>query len=60
MKVLESFIYALIAFTGVYVIIAVAMRVFDLTNVFYAHVTAGVVATLIGVSLFIFFLIRKK
>jgi hypothetical protein len=60
MKLLESFIYALVAFTGLYIIIAVAMRVFDLTDVFYAHVIAGVVATLAGVGLFMFFLMRKK
>lgn len=60
MKLLESFIYALVAFTGSYIIIAVAMRVFEVTDNFYAHVIAGVVATLLGVGLFVFFLVRKK
>ena len=60
MKLLESLIYASIAFVGFYVFIAVAMRVFDLTSTFYAHVTGGVVATVVGVLVFILLLIRKK
>lgn len=60
MKLVESFIYSFVIFIGLYAIIAVAMRVFDLTSVFYAHVTGGVVATIVSVSVFIVFLIKKK
>ena len=60
MKLMESMIYAFVAFVGLYAIIALAMRVFNLTTVFYAHVTGGIVATIVGVSLFVFLLLKKK
>jgi len=60
MKLVESFIYSFVTFIGLYAIIAVAMRVFNLTSVFYAHVTGGVVATIVSVSVFVVFLIKKK
>ncbi len=60
MKLIESSIYALILFVGVYVVISVAMRVFEWTTVFYAHVIGGVAATVIGVGAFVLFLLKKK
>lgn len=60
MKLIEGFIYSLIVFVGLYAIVAVAMRVFDLSSVFYAHVSGGIVGTIAGVSVFIFFLVKKK
>ncbi|QMS84295.1 hypothetical protein [Candidatus Xianfuyuplasma coldseepsis] len=59
MKLIESMIYAGITFIGLYVLIAVAMRVFEWTNTFYAHVTGGIVATVVAVVVFILLLIRK-
>ena len=60
MKLIERFIYALIVFLALYALVAVGMRVFDVTDTFYAHVTAGIVATITGVFVFIIILIKKK
>lgn len=60
MKLLESSIYSMIAFVVAYVLLAVGLRVFDVTSLYNAHMIAGVVATVVGVLLFLFFLLKKK
>lgn len=60
MKLLEALIYSLIAFIVVYVLLAVGLRVFDVTTLYNAHMIAGIGATVIGVLLFLFFLLKKK
>ncbi|MGE4320001.1 MAG: hypothetical protein AB7E61_00965 [Acholeplasmataceae bacterium] len=60
MKMIEKLIYAFIVFVALYVIIAVGLRIFDLTTTFNAHVFAGIIATIVGVFVFIFLLIKKK
>lgn len=60
MKLTESLIYSFIVFTGLYIIIAVALRIFELTSAFNAHVIAGISATVVGVFVFIMILIKKK
>jgi len=60
MKLLESTIYSVVTFVALYVLIAVAMRVFDLTTTRTSHIVAGTVATVVGVLIFILFLVKKK
>jgi len=60
MKLLESTIYSLVAFVAVYVLIAVAMRVFDVTSTYTSHLVAGVTATVVGVLIFVLFVRKKK
>jgi hypothetical protein len=60
MKLGESTIYSIIVFIIVYVLLAVGLRVFDVTTLYNAHMIAGLSATIIGVLLFLFFLLKKK
>lgn len=60
MKLFESVLYAFILFVVVYVLLAVGLRVFDVTTLYNAHMIAGVSATVVGVLLFLFFLLKKK
>lgn len=60
MKLLESTIYSVIVFGGLYILIAVSMRVFEVTNVYTSHIVAGITATVVGVLVFVLFLLKKK
>lgn len=60
MKLGEGMLYSIIVFIIVYVLLAVALRVFELTNLYNAHMIAGVSATTLGVLVFLFFLLKKK
>lgn len=60
MKLLESTIYSLIVFGAIYTLMAVGLRVLELTEDYTAHMISGVVATVIGVLVFLLLLLRKK
>lgn len=60
MKLMENLIYSSIVFIFVYVIISLALRLFELTSVYNSHMIGGVVATLASMGLFMYFLINKS
>lgn len=60
MKLLEKFIYSAILFLTLYTVISIGLRLFELTNVFNSHLIGGVIATVFGLLLFMFLLIKKK
>ena len=59
MKLGEKFIYAGIAFVALYVLISVGLRAFELTTDYNSHMFGGIIATVTGVLLFMFLLIKK-
>lgn len=59
MKLIEKCIYSLISFTAVYVFLSLALRLFEVTSDYTSHMLGGIIATLIGVAVFIFLLIKK-
>jgi len=60
MKLLEKLIYATVLFIALYVVISMGLRMFEITSTANAHLIGGVVATVSGVLLFMFLLLRKK
>jgi hypothetical protein len=60
MKLVEKFIYAGVAFLGIYVVVSVGLRVFDLTSSYNSHLVGGVIAIVCSVCLFMYLLIKKK
>lgn len=59
MKLLEKTIYSVILFLVVYVVISVGLRVFEVTSVYNSHMYGGVIATVLGMLLFSYLLIKK-
>lgn len=59
MKLLEKFIYSGIAFLVVYVIISVGLRLWHITEDYTSHMIGGIAATVVGVGMFMYLLIKK-
>ena len=59
MKLLEKLIYSGIVFLVIYVIISVALRVFELTTIYNSHMIGGIIATVLGVIVFMYLLLKK-
>jgi hypothetical protein len=59
MKLLEKLIYSLIIFVFVYVILALGLRLFDVTESYTSHMIGGISGTFLGVLVFIYLLIKK-
>jgi hypothetical protein len=59
MKLLEKFIYSGVTFLVFYVIISVALRVMKLTSDYTSHMIGGIVATVFGVGVFMYLIIKK-
>ena len=59
MKLLEKFIYSAIAFLAVYAILSIALRLFELTTDYASHMIGGISATVVGVGLFMYLLMKK-
>lgn len=60
MKLLEKAIYTGLLFLGVYTLLSITLRVFSWTSDYASHLIGGVVATVAGVLLFMYLLIKKK
>lgn len=59
MKLLEKFIYSSVAFLVVYVIFSVGLRVWHITSDYTSHMIGGILATVVGVGMFMYLLIKK-
>ncbi len=59
MKLLEKFIYSGILFLVLYTIISVGLRAFEVTSVYNSHLIGGLLATVFGVGLFMYLLVKK-
>ena len=59
MKLFEKFIYSGITFLVVYVILSVALRVWHLTADYTSHMIGGIAATVVGVGMFMYLLMKK-
>ena len=59
MKLLEKFIYSAVVFLVIYVIISVGLRVFELSSNYNSHMIGGIAATVFGVIVFMYLLIKK-
>lgn len=60
MKLLEKFIYTVLVFTFSYVLLFMALYLFEITEKYTAHVIAGIFATILSVGVFMYLLIKKK
>mgnify|MGYP006883070337 CR=1 FL=1 len=59
MKLMENFIYSSITFLVLYVVISVGLRLFDATSVYTSHLVGGIVATVVGMGMFILILVKN-
>ena len=59
MTLLEKFIYGGITFLALYIVISLGLRLFEITTVYNSHLIGGLIATVAGVSLFMYLLIKK-
>lgn len=59
MKLLEKSIYTVIVFSALYAVISVALRVFEVTSIYNAHLIGGLVATVVAIVVFILLVIKK-
>ncbi|AIO18853.1 hypothetical protein KQ51_00974 [Candidatus Izimaplasma bacterium HR1] len=59
MKLLEKFIYSGIVFLVIYVIISVGLRVFEITSIYNSHMIGGIIATVLGVIVFMYLIVKK-
>jgi ABC-type uncharacterized transport system fused permease/ATPase subunit len=55
-----SFIYASISFISIYVVLSVSLRILKLTENYYSHVIAGMIALTVAIFIFIGYLIKNK
>jgi len=60
MKLLEKLLYTLITFLFVYIILSIALRMFELTTVYNSHLIGGVVATILAMLVFMYMLLKNK
>lgn len=59
MKLLEKFIYSGVLFLIVYVVVSLTLRLFEFTSDYISHMVGGIGATVLGVLLFMYLLIKK-
>lgn len=59
MKLLEKVIYSSILFIVIYVLFSIGLRLFNITSDYYSHMIGGVLATVSGVVLFMWLLIKR-
>lgn len=60
MKLLENLIYSTIAFLTIYTVISLTLRLFEITSIYNAHLIGGVLATVAGIVLFMYLLIKRR
>lgn len=60
MSLLEKFIYTVVVFLGVYVILSLTLRLFEITSSYNSHMIGGVVGGVMSIGLFMYLLIKKK
>jgi hypothetical protein len=59
MKLLEKLIYSGVLFLVVYVVVSLTLRLFEFTTVYVSHMIGGIGATVVGVLLFMYLLLKK-
>lgn len=59
MKLLEKLIYSGILFLIIYVVVSLTLRLFEFTTIYISHMIGGIGATVAGVLLFMYLLIKK-
>ncbi len=59
MKLIEKAFYSLLLFFGSYTILTLALR-YLMTDTYLAHTIAGIVATVLGIGLFMYLLLKKS
>lgn len=60
MSLLEKLIYSGVLFLFSYTVISLGLRFFELTSSYVSHLVGGIVATVLGIGLFMYLLIVKK
>lgn len=60
MSLLEKLIYSGLLFLFSYLVVSLGLRSFELTSVYVSHLVGGIVATGLGMGLFMYLLIVKK
>lgn len=59
MKILEKFAVSVIVFLILYAFISIGLRMLELTSVYTAHMYGGIIATVAGIALLMYLLMRK-
>ena len=60
MKILEKFGISLIAFLILYAFISIGLRMLELASVYAAHMYGGIIATVVGIALLMYLLLKKS
>lgn len=60
MKLKEILIYSSVTFLASYVLLSVSLRILELTEQYFSHVIAGVIATILSIGLFMYLTVNRK
>lgn len=60
MKILEKLAISGIAFLIIYAFISIGLRMLAVTTIYQSHMVGGIIATVIGVGLLMYLLLKKK
>lgn len=60
MKIIEKMIISFITFLIVYAFISIGLRMLELTSVYAAHMLGGVIGTVVGIGLLMYFIFKNK
>lgn len=59
MKILEKLIISFIVFLLIYAFISIGLRMLGLTTIYVSHMAGGIIATLVGIGLLMYLLLKK-
>jgi len=60
MKLVEKIIYSSITFLFVYIVISMAMRLFNITSTYNSHLIGGILAVMVAMGMFLYLVVKKK
>lgn len=60
MKLLEKLVISTLLFLIIYAFISIGLRMLNLTSVYTSHMIGGVVATVAGIGILMYLILKKK
>lgn len=60
MKLLEKLVISTLLFLIIYAFISIGLRMLSLTSVYTSHMIGGVVATVAGIGILMYLILKKK
>lgn len=59
MKILEKLTISFITFLIIYAFISIGLRMLGVTTIYLSHMYGGIIATIVGISLLMYLLLKK-